>query len=191
MKKVLLLLANGFETLEAAAFIDIIGWNLIDGDKSTELFSCGLRKEIISSFNQKYIVDYLVDDVCVDDYDALAIPGGFEEYGFYKDAYNENFLKIIKAFNTQNKIVASICVGALPIGKCGLLNNKKATTYFTRQKELSNFGAIVVHDPIVLNNNIITSCGPSTAIDVAMILLEYLTSKENTLHIKKIMGFNK
>ena len=57
MKRVLLLLANGFETFEASAFIDVIGWNLVDGDGSTELFTCGLQKEIKSSFNQRFIVD--------------------------------------------------------------------------------------------------------------------------------------
>ena len=57
MKKVLLLLADGFVTFEACVFIDVIGWNLDEGDKSTELFTCGLRKEIKSSFNQRFIVD--------------------------------------------------------------------------------------------------------------------------------------
>jgi hypothetical protein len=42
MKRVLLLLADGFETFEASVFIDVIGWNLVDGDHSTELFTCGL-----------------------------------------------------------------------------------------------------------------------------------------------------
>ncbi|MDL1969337.1 MAG: DJ-1 family protein, partial [Deltaproteobacteria bacterium] len=46
MKNVLLLLADGYETYEASVFIDVIGWNLIDGDKSTKLFSCGLKKEV-------------------------------------------------------------------------------------------------------------------------------------------------
>jgi 4-methyl-5(b-hydroxyethyl)-thiazole monophosphate biosynthesis len=77
MKKVLLLLANGFEILEASVFIDVIGWNLVDGDHSTELFSCGLTKEVRSSFNQRFIVDYLVGEVNADEWDALAIPGGF------------------------------------------------------------------------------------------------------------------
>jgi len=53
MKKVLLLLAEGFEIFEASVFIDVIGWNLVEGDNSTELFTCGLKKEIKSSFNQK------------------------------------------------------------------------------------------------------------------------------------------
>ena len=54
---------EGFETFEASAFIDVIGWNLVDGDHSTELFTCGLKKEIKSTFNQRFIVDYLVHAV--------------------------------------------------------------------------------------------------------------------------------
>jgi len=46
MKKVLLLLAEGFETFEASVFIDIIGWNLVDGDGTTQLFSCGLTRRL-------------------------------------------------------------------------------------------------------------------------------------------------
>ena len=53
MKKILLLLAEGFEFFEASVFIDVMGWNLAEGDGSTQLFTCGLRKEIKSSFNQK------------------------------------------------------------------------------------------------------------------------------------------
>ena len=32
MKKVLLLLANGFEAFEASVFADVIGWNKLEGD---------------------------------------------------------------------------------------------------------------------------------------------------------------
>jgi 4-methyl-5(b-hydroxyethyl)-thiazole monophosphate biosynthesis len=192
MKKVLLLLADGFETFEAAAFIDVIGWNLIDGDQSTELFSCGFQKELNTTFNQKFIVNYLIDEINVDDFDALAIPGGFEEYDFYKDAFHDRFLNVIRKFNEQNKPIASICVGALPIGKSGILKDKLATTYNfggRRQEQLACFGAKVTKEPIVINEKIITSWGPSTAVEVAFSLLEMLTNKENTDHIRKIMGF--
>ena len=70
MKKVLLLLADGFETFEASVFIDVIGWNLVEGDCSTELFTCGLKKEIKSSFNQRFIVDYLINEIDVNSFDA-------------------------------------------------------------------------------------------------------------------------
>lgn len=191
MKKVLLLLAEGFETFEASVFIDVIGWNYELGDKSTKLFTCGLRKEIKSTFNQKMVVDYVIDEVNVDDFDALAIPGGFESYGFYKDAYNEQFSEIIRAFNDQNKLIASICVAALPIAKSGILKGKNGTCYNSeiRRNTLKECGVNVIDEPIVVTENIITSWNPATAMDVAYLLLNKLTGKENTKHIKEIMGF--
>jgi 4-methyl-5(b-hydroxyethyl)-thiazole monophosphate biosynthesis len=192
MKKVLLLLANGFETLEASAFIDVIGWNQVDGDGTTQLFSCGLRREIKSSFNQRFVVDYLVEQINTEDFDALAIPGGFEEFGYYKDAYDDNFLSLIRMFNAQSKIIASVCVGALPIAHSGVLTNRRATTYnkrSVRQQELASYEVNVINERIVTDCNVITSWDPSTATDVAFLLLEQMTSKNQSNFIREIMGF--
>ncbi|WP_346859931.1 DJ-1/PfpI family protein [uncultured Draconibacterium sp.] len=192
MKKVLLLLASGFEVFEASVFIDVIGWNLVEGDGSTELFTCGLRSEIKSSFKQRFIPDFLIDDIDINDFDALAIPGGFEIYGFYNDAYSSIFLDLIRAFKSQNKLIASICVGALPVGKSGILKNKKATTYnsLVRRQALQEFGVHVLDQPIVSDDQIITSWNPSTAVDVALLLLEQLTSKDNAEKVRHLMGFD-
>lgn len=191
MKKVLLLLAEGFEVFEASVFIDVIGWNLVHGDNSTQLFTCGLRKEIKSSFDQKFIVDYLINDIEVNDFDALAIPGGFEVYGYYNDAYNDTFLDLIRKFRQNNKIIASICVGALPLGKSGVLNGKTGTTYDSevRREALKGFGVNVINQPIVMDDKIITSWNPFTAINVALLLLEHLTGKDNSEKVRKLMGF--
>lgn len=191
MKKVLLLLADGFETYEASVFIDVFGWNLIEGDNSTELFTCGLRREVKSSFDQWFIVDYLVEETETDLFDALAIPGGFEVYGFYKDAYDENFLSLIRSFQEKGKIISSVCVGALPVGKSGVLNGRSGTTYNseTRREALKGFGVNVIDQPVVVDGNIITSWNPSTAINVAFLLLEKLTTKDNSDKIRRLMGF--
>ena len=193
MKKVLLLLADGFEFYEASVFIDVIGWNLIDGDHTTELFTCALKKEIKSTFNQRLIVDFTVDQIKISEYDALAIPGGFGEFDFYKDAYDDKFLSLIKNFNKQDKIIASICTGALPIGKSGILVGKRGTTYNKnngiRQETLKSYGVKVENVPIVIDGNIITSWNPSTAMDVAFSLLERLTSRKQADYIREIMGF--
>ena len=190
-QKILLLLANGFEILEASVFIDVMGWNLEEGDNSTKLFSCGLRKEVNSSFNQKFTVNYLVNEVDIDLFDALVIPGGFKNYGYYEDAYNIEFLKIIREFNSQNKIIASVCVGALPLVKSGILKNINATTYNQTEYRqiLKNNGVVVSNEEIVIDDNLITSNGPSTSVEVAFMLLERLTSKGNTLQVRKLMGF--
>ncbi|EMY71289.1 DJ-1/PfpI family protein [Leptospira vanthielii] len=193
MKKVLLLLAKGFESFEASVFIDVIGWNLVDGDKTTKLYTCGFTKEVTGSFGVKLYVDYLINEIDINDFEALAIPGGFEEYGFYEEAYHPEFLELIRRFNQKDKIITSICVGALPIAKSGVLNERKATTYnhkkSVRQKQLEELGAIVQNSPIVVDKNIITSWSPATAIGVALLLLKMLTTEENSNHIKEIMGF--
>ncbi|MEI6089785.1 MAG: DJ-1/PfpI family protein [bacterium] len=193
MKKVLLLLADGFEMFEASAFIDVIGWNLVEGDQSIKLYSCGFMKEVKSSFDQKLIPDFLINDINPEDFDALAIPGGFDEYGFYDDAYNVRFLDIIKQFNAQNKLIATICVGGLPVAKSGILINKFATTYNQNPKrieQLIDMGALYTNEPIVVNDNIITSSNPATAHEVAFILLEKMTDKNNSEKVKSLMGFS-
>lgn len=194
MKKVLLLLAKGFEVYEASVFTDVLGWNLVDGDRTTEVITCGLKKEVKSTFNLMVTTDITIDEVNVDDYAALAIPGGFEEYGFYEDAYDEKFLQLIREFHEKNKIIASICVAALPVGKSKILQGKRGTTYNMkngiRQEKLREYGVNVVNEPMVIDDNIITSWNPSTAMDVAFKLLELLTSKEKSDYIREIMGFN-
>lgn len=194
MKKVCLLLADGFEAVEASVFTDVIGWNNLEGDGTTELITVGTKKQLKCTWNFTVIPELLLEDLNVDDFDALAIPGGFEQAGFFEDVYRDEVLDVIRAFNAQNKIIASICVAALPIGKSGVLKNRKGTCYNLnngkRQKQLAQYGVLVEsNQPIVIDGNIITSYNPSTAFDVAFTLLEILTSKENTNHVKRLMGF--
>jgi 4-methyl-5(b-hydroxyethyl)-thiazole monophosphate biosynthesis len=192
MKKVLLLLADGFEIYEASVFIDVIGWNLLEGDGSTRLYTCGLRKQIKSTFGQGFIVDLTIDEIEAGDFDALAIPGGFDEYNFYNDAYDEKFLELIRKFNSGNKIIASVCTGALPVGKSGVLNGRNGTTYNRnpqRHETLRSLGVNVINKPIVVDKNIITSWNPSIAMEVAFKLLALLTSEKQAEKIKYLMGF--
>lgn len=191
--KVLLFLAKGFETMEFAPFVDVIGWGRNDYGYDIEVITCGFTKKVMSTFGIPISVDKTIEEINVNEYQGLAIPGGFEEFGFYEEAYNEKFLELIREFDNQNKIIATICVGALPVGKSGVLKNRKATTYHLRgayrQEQLSGFGVNVVNEPIVVDNNIITSYSPETASKVAFKLLEKLTSTEQMLIVKNAMGF--
>ncbi|MGO0061246.1 DJ-1/PfpI family protein [Brevibacillus fluminis] len=194
MKKVCLLLPNGFEAVEASVFTDVFGWNKEEGDGSTDLVTVGTRKELTCTFNFTVRPELLIEDVHVDQFDALALPGGFDQAGFYEDAYRTDVLELIRAFDKQEKIIASVCVGALVLGKSGILQGRNATTYNLengmRQKRLAEMGVNVIPDqPIVIDRNIITSYNPATAFDVAFTLLELLTSLENANHVRKLMGF--
>jgi len=194
MKKICLLLPNGFEAVEASVFTDVLGWNKEEGDGSTEVVTVGTRSELKCTWNFTVIPEKVLSEVTVEEFDALAIPGGFETAGFYEDAFRPDVLEFIREFDRQGKVIASICVAALVIGKSGVLEGRNATTYNLngrkRQIQLAEMGAHVLTDqPIVIDNNIITSYNPSTAFDVAFALLESLTSTENTNHVKKLMGF--
>lgn len=193
LMKILLFLAKGFETMEFSVFVDVMGWARNDYGYDISVETCGFQKQVISTFNIPIIVDKIIHEINVDEYDALAIPGGFQEFGFYEEAYDERFLNLIKEFDSKGKIIATICVAALPLGKSGVLKNRKATTYHLkdryRQKQLKEFGVNVVNEPIVVDRNIITSYCPETSPHVALKLLEMLTSTEQMEIVKTAMGF--
>lgn len=191
--KTLLFCAKGFETMEFGVFVDILGWARNDYGYDVAVDTCGFTKQVYSTFGVPIQVDKTIAEVCAKDYDALAIPGGFEEFGFYEEAYDERFLNLIKDFDAQGKPIATICVGALPLGKSGILKNKRATTYHLkdgyRQRQLAEFGVEVVNEPVVVDEHIITSYCPQTAPFVAFELLKKLTSDEQTAVVMQAMGF--
>lgn len=207
--KILLLTLSGFELLEFSAFADVLGWAKLEGGLDIEYDTAGFSREVRSTFDVPVTVDRVLwrrgAGVCspvtvvADDYDALAIPGGFEEYGYYDEAYRQETIGLIRAFHKSGKPIATICVGALALGNSGILEGRKATTYTPagstsggspRQKQLEEFGAEVLADErIVVDGNLITSCGPSTAAGVAFRLLEMLTDRERTERVRKLMGF--
>ena len=192
-KKVLLFLAQGFEAYEASAFTDVFGWSRESGLESVDMITTALRPTIKCYWNLIVQPEMAFDQINVDDFDALAIPGGAGEAGFYEDAYDERFLDLIREFDKKGKCIASICVGALPIGKAGVLKNRNATTWDlnegARRKQLADFGANVQDKQMVVDKNIITSTGPATSIDVAFQLLEMLTDIQNVNEIKRNMRF--
>lgn len=192
-KKVLLFLAQGFEAYEASAFTDVFGWSKESGLESVDMVTTALRPTIKCYWNLIVQPEMAFDQINVDDFDALAIPGGAGEAGFYEDAYDERFLDLIREFDKKGKHIAAICVGALPIGKSGVLKNRNATTWDlnegARRKQLADFGANVLDKQMVIDKNIITSTGPATSIDVAFQLLEMLTDIQNVNKIKRNMRF--
>ncbi|MCE4045732.1 DJ-1/PfpI family protein [Lysinibacillus fusiformis] len=194
MKKIMLLLANGFEAVEASVFTDVLGWNKWEGDGSTEVVTVGLHTQLQCTWNFKVAPEKLLHDIDLAEFDALAIPGGFEEAGFYEDAFSEEFQMVVRHFHDQQKPIATICVASLILGHSGILHNRKATTYnhptSKRLAQLESYGATIVNERIVQTDHIITSSNPGTAFDVAFRLLETLTSTTNTARVKDLMGFH-
>lgn len=193
MKRVLLLVPKGAEVFETAAFFDVLGWATLEGKEPIEVVTVGLQPEVTCTFGLRLLPDALLSDVDSDDFDALALPGGFEEFGFYEEAFADEVGRLIQAFDQQSKPIASICVGALPVAHSGALVGKCATTYHLadspRRQQLAGYQVEVIDDAIVVDGNIITSTSPATAVEVALTLLATLTDAENASHIRHLMGF--
>jgi 4-methyl-5(b-hydroxyethyl)-thiazole monophosphate biosynthesis len=191
--KLLLLVCKGTELLELSAFIDVFGWDRHDNDGDIEIVTCGFTRTVECCFSVPVTVSVLIDDVAVDDYAALALPGGFEDYRYYVDAFDEKLLALVRDFDSRGKPIASVCVGALPLAKSGVLQGRRATTYQlmggTRFEQLKELGAIGVRDSVVVAGNVITSAGPSTAAEVAFELLGMLRTKADASIVREMMGF--
>jgi 4-methyl-5(b-hydroxyethyl)-thiazole monophosphate biosynthesis len=193
VKRVLLLIPHGAEVYETAAFIDVLGWASLEGSEEIKVVTAGLQPEVTCTFGLRLLPDALIGQLALEDFDALAIPGGFEEYGYYEEAYSETVGDVIRAFDRSAKPVASICVGALPVANSGALTGRCATTYHLgdsrRRDQLAGYDVEVLDQPIVRDRNIVTSTAPSTAIDVAFTLVEMLTDPTNAEHVRALMGF--
>ena len=193
MKKVLLLLPDGFELLEAAGFTDVFGWDMLIGSKNTQLITTGLRANITTSFNHTVQPDLDLKEVTCADFCALAIPGGFPRYGYFKAAKDRKIIELINIFAIEKKPIAAVCTATLLLGAAGILQGKQVTTYQEENgrwlQQLSAFGAIISKQSPCIDHNIITGSGPSSAIPVALHLLQTITNRQNSQLVAQMMGF--
>lgn len=191
-KRVLLLLCRGTEVLEAAAFYDVLGWSGAYGAEPVEVVTAAPSLQVTCTFGMRVLADLRLSEVEPAQFDALAIPGGFERFGFYEEAYSPPVQSLIARFVALGRPVASICVGALPLAKTGALAGRRATTYHLmqgrRRQQLAELGACVVDEPLVQDGQFITSTSPATALDVALRLLADLTGADNARTIRHLMG---
>ena len=194
MKKTLIFLSKGFDDLEAATFFEVLGWTTVrDNTEPIELKTCAFHDEVTGRFGIKIKVDFNIskEEIDFSEFDAFILPGGFHSHGF-DEAYSEVLHKIALEFHKQNKPIATLCVGVLPVSDAGLLKDKKATTYnLSRYHDnpgrLKKGGAIYTGNKVEFDDNIISCAGPASSLDVAFKLVELLTGKENLKEVKKLI----
>jgi protein deglycase len=190
-KRVLILLSNGFEVMEAGCFTEVFGWASIYGDVRFDQLSVGLRSPVTTTFGFDVLPEKLLHDIDVDDFDALVIPGGFADAGFYEEALSEPFLDVIRNFDKRQAPIAAVCVGSLALAAAGVLNGRKATIYHqvggARKAELESHGTFFIDEPLVVDGHLMTSTGPGTGIELALKLLETLSTLEFSQEIRNRM----
>lgn len=110
-------------------------------------------------------VDFTLEELKVDDYDAVVFIGG---PGALEDLDNENSYRIAREAVEKNKLLAAICISPTILAKAGVLNGKRATVWASaldRQpiKILEENGADYVDEKVVQDGRIITANGPAAA----------------------------
>lgn len=193
MNQILLLLPDGFELLEAAAFTDVFGWNMVAGDHNTQLITAGAQNIVKSSFGHCVTAERCFAEINYNDFSALALPGGFARYGYYAAADNADFIRLLQNFAATGKPIAAVCTGAILLGRAGLLHQRRATTYQGEGgrwlDQLAESGAIISRQLLCQDGAIITSSGPATAVPVALRLLAAVAGEPVAAAIADIMEY--
>jgi protease I len=96
-----------------------------------------------------------IDQIKVDDYDLLVIPGGVK--AMEKVRQEKKIINFITKFNEKKKIIACICSGAQLLISAKVVKGRKIAGYYSMEDDLVNAGAIYMDKPAVIDENIITT----------------------------------
>ena len=145
-------------------------------------------KPLIATGGLKIIADYTFNNF--PKIDILIVPGG---YGTRTLLNNEILLKWIKAVSDKANITASVCTGSLLLAKAGLLEGKRATTHWGAIEALKSISKDiqVITERRVVNDEIITSAGVSSGIDMAFMIVENLYGEEVASDTSKYIEFHR
>lgn len=181
MRDLIILLEDGFEEIEALTINDYLRRAKIEVD----LVSVKNVKEVESSHGVKVVADYTLDEVKIDDYKGIYIPGG--QPGSTNLSNNRRVKELVSMYDSSDKYVVAICAGPMVLDAAGVLKDKKFTCYPGVENRLAN--KYRIDEIVVEDENIITAMGPSTAQILAFKLISLFKDDETSEKIKKDVLF--
>jgi len=174
----LVFLASGFEEIETVTIVDVLRRAGVD------VTVAGLTPNVTEGkHGMKIVPDKSIDNVAVEDFDALIVPGG--NPGYKNLRKDPRVIDIVKKAFDSNKLVAAICAGPTVLSDAGILNGKACTIYPGMDEELEAGGGKPKQDIVVVDGNIVTSRGPATALPFALKLAEKLAGKQVAENVSK------
>ncbi|MFA7693660.1 MAG: DJ-1 family glyoxalase III [Candidatus Hydrogenedentales bacterium] len=179
MKKVLVPLAPGCEELEAVTIIDILRRG------GVTVVTAALSKEpVVAGHGLQLLADMLLTEAMADDdFDMVAVPGGMGGTEALLDT--PPFLLFLQRMAQQGRFIGAICAAPLLLEKAGLLENLRFTAYPGVLNLQPNSTAEYTGKEVEIDKTIITSRGPGTALDFALVLLEALVGTPKRNEVEK------
>ncbi len=176
---VYVLLADGFEEMEAIAPIDLlrrVGCEL----QTVAIGSATLQ--VTGAHGITVTADIAESDVVYDGLQAVILPGGMP--GTLNLEASGTVQKLLDvAVSCDDTVIAAICAAPSVLGHKGILQGKKAVCYPGFEKEL--IGAVLQDTPVAVDGRIITSKGAGTATDFALALVKALVGEEAANRVRE------
>lgn len=175
--KGLMILANGFEDVEAIGTIDV----LKRANVNLTVASMHHKEYVCSAHNNKVLVETYIKDIDYKAYDFLIIPGG-------KAVFNElngNKLvdEIVKHFCDNNKLVCAICAAPMLIGKHGYFKDLEYACFPGCNESILE--GKLSEKPVVVTDNFITARSMYYTCDFALSIVSVVKGNERAIEIAK------
>lgn len=170
MSKLGIFMADGCEEIEGLTVVDIMRRAGIE----IVMISISGKKEVTSSHKVTFLADATKDEVDFAKLDGIVLPGGMP--GTLNLGADETVTRIVREFAAAGKLVAAICAAPSVLGQESVLKGRKATCHPGFEEKL--IGAEWLEQPVVRDDNIITSRGMGTAIPFALEIVCYLLGQE-------------
>ncbi len=157
-KKVAILATDGFEQIELTSPKQALE------SAGAETHVIAPTGDTIQGWNHhdkgdKISVDYTLDQVSSDDYDALMLPGGPLNPDQLRT--DKNAVQFVQAFFAASKPVAAICHAAWTLIEADVVKGRKVTSWPSLQTDLENAGATWVDQEVVVDQGLVTSRNPN------------------------------
>ena len=165
---IIVLLANGFEEIEALTPVDMLRRAGLD------VRTVGIMSMTpVGAHGIKVVADMSPDEINLDEVTMAIFPGGMPGATNLDEADFTD--KVISAVQANGGHLAAICAAPLVLGRRGLLNGKSATCYPGFEDELH--GAKIVDADFVTDGNITTAKGMEYSLPFAKELVRIATQK--------------
>lgn len=170
MAKVAVIFAPGFEEIEALTVVDVLRCAQIQVD----MVGCA------DSVRGSHAITVEMDQVwplSLAPYDAVELPGGMPGAATLRD--QEDLVHALKAHHQAGKLVAAICAAPIALAQAGLLADKNYTCYDGFEQQITD--GHYVKESVVVDDRVITSRGPASALAFAYELVDQLGGNAQAL----------
>lgn len=185
MKRACVLLAPGFEEIEAVTVIDVLRRAGVDVEiAAVQAAATDGAPLVTGSHDIGVRATTRVEAVRAADFDAVVLPGGLPGAHNLRDDPAAQSLVVEAA--AGGKIVAAICAGPVALERAGVLRGREATSYPGNALPSARYSEARV----VIDGRVVTSRGPGTALEFSLELVRLLVSEASAEKLRQGMLVN-